>query len=691
MKLRLAVDTGGTFTDIVLMDEETGTVWTDKVPSTPDNPARACVTGTRRILEKAGASPEELTLYLHGTTVATNALLEYKGSPTALITTKGFSDIPDIARQTRPKLYDFRARKPKPLIDRDMRYELDERVLYDGSVLKTPDMADIEKIVLDIKKRGIESVAVCLLHSYANPVNENLIEDAFNRLYPECFVTYSAKVLPEYREYERMSTVSVNAYVMPNVGRYVVKLQDALKESGVNSELYVMQSNGGVISAQMAMEQSARTITSGPAGGVQAGLRVSRMTGIKNLITLDMGGTSTDVSLIENGNAQYTTETEIEGHPIKLPMINITTLGAGGGSIAWIDNGGALRVGPESAGAVPGPACYMRGGTRPTVTDANIVLGKLNPERILGGEMEVSRELAVKAIKEHIADPLGISVEEAAQGILRIVNANMIRGIRIVSVQQGYDPREFALVTFGGAASLHACDLADEMGMKTTVIPNHAGILSAMGMLTANVRHDYVRTQVTRDTMLDPKKAEALFGEMEARGREELSAESFTPDRMKFTRTADLRYAGQAYELSVTIEGGKAFDEDAKNEAVAAFHTMHERQYGYRCENEHVEFVNFRVIAQGLLPAVTATDAVAWGTGEKDLGTRKVYIDGEWIDTAIINRLGLRAGETVEGPAIIEQHDTTTLIPPKHIMRMDENANMIIERIEQEENGNEEG
>lgn len=677
MKLRLAVDTGGTFTDIVLMDEETGTVWTDKVPSTPDNPARACVTGTKRILKKAGADAKDLMLYLHGTTVATNALLEYKGSRTALITTKGFSDIPDIARQTRPKLYDFWERKPAPLIARDLRYELDERILFNGEVQKPALVSEIEQIVLDIKKKGVESIAVCLLHSYANPVHEELIAEVMERLYPEAFVTYSSRVLPEYREYERMSTVSVNAYVMPNVGRYLVKLQDALKESGVQSELYVMQSNGGVISASMAMEQSARTITSGPAGGVLAGVRVANMTGIPNLITLDMGGTSTDVSLIENAQPRYTTETEIEGHPIKLPMINITTLGAGGGSIAWIDNGGALRVGPESAGAVPGPACYMRGGTRPTVTDANIVLGKLNPEKILGGEMEVSRDLAVKAIKEHIADPLHISVEEAAMGILKIVNANMIRGIRVVSVQQGFDPREFALVTFGGAASLHAGDLAKEMGMKTVIIPNHAGILSAMGMLTANVRHDYVRTYVTPRSRVDVSMVENIYREMEAKGAEELACENFSRDRMVFTRIADLRYAGQAYELSVNLKPGKV-TEEILDAAVQSFHETHLRQYGYQCEGEVVEFVNFRVIAQGMLPKLKATDAVPQGTKEKTEVRRDVYIDGEWTSVPVVEKLSLQPGTIVEGPTIIEQADTTTLILPGHTMQVDENANMII-------------
>lgn len=677
MRLRLAVDTGGTFTDIVLMDEETGTVWTDKVPSTPTDPGQACITGTLRILEQAGAKPQDLALYLHGTTVATNALLEYKGSRIALITTKGFGDILDIARQIRPKLYDFYQRKPTPLVRREDRYELTERVLFDSTVLTPVNESEIEAIARDIKAKGIEAIAVCLLHSYANPVHEELVADVLRRVYPEAFVTCSARVLPEYREYERMSTVCVNAYVMPAVGRYMARLSQRLRETGISSNLYVMQSNGGVISADMAREQSARTITSGPAGGVQAGVRIAEQTGLQNLITLDMGGTSTDISLIEGGTAHYTTETEIAGHPIKLPMIDITTLGAGGGSIAWIDSGGALRVGPESAGAVPGPACYMLGGTRPTVTDANIVLGKLNPERILGGEMSVSRELAVKAIEEQIAEPLGISVEEAAQGILKVVNANMARGIRVVSVQQGYDPREFALVTFGGASSMHAGDLAQEMGIKTVVIPNHAGILSAMGMLTANVRHDYVRTMVVRDDSVDCHKISELYRELIKQGTAELKEENFPKARMRFTRTIDLRYEGQAYELSSTLEDGELTEESLKR-AIQAFHETHMRAYGYRCDGQHVEAVNFRVIALGLLPPLKAKDAVLSGRGVKLLGSRNVYFGGQWTEVPVYDRLALKEGECIMGPAVIEQHDTTTFLKPGHRLELDAFANMMI-------------
>jgi N-methylhydantoinase A/acetone carboxylase, beta subunit len=677
MKLRLAVDTGGTFTDLVLTDEDTGMLWTDKVPSTPDNPGRACVIGTERILRKAGAAAGDLKLYLHGTTVATNALLEYKGASTALITTKGFSDIPDIARQTRPRLYDFWRRKSKPLIPRHLRFELDERVLFDGEVLKPALKEEIAEIVTKIKELGVESIAVCLLHSYANPVHEEAIAQVMKDIYPEAFVTYSSRVLPEYREFERMSTVAVNAFVMPNVGRYIAKLQNALKESGVGSELYVMQSNGGVISATVAMEHSARTITSGPAGGVLAGVRVSKMTGIGNIITLDMGGTSTDVSLIEKGKPRYTTETEIDGHPIKLPMIDITTIGAGGGSIAWIDSGGALRVGPESAGAFPGPACYMRGGVRPTVTDANIVLGRLNPGKILGGEMEVSRDLAYKAIKEYVADPIGISVEEAAVGIIRIVNANMIRGIRVVSVQQGFDPREFTLVTFGGAAALHAGDLAREMGMKTLVIPDHAGILSALGMLTANVRHDAVRTYVVKRDKADPKLIQSIYNEMEEQSIDALTAEGFTRDKMDITRIADVRYVGQAYELSIIMNAGELTNESLDN-VVSEFHETHLRQYGYKREEQTVEFINFRVVAQGLLPKMGYKNWDAEESKQKTDIYRDVYIEGKWVNTPIFQCGELTAGMKIEGPAIIEQPDTTTMILPGHDMKVDCHSNMII-------------
>jgi N-methylhydantoinase A len=665
---RLGVDTGGTFTDLCVLDEATGRLAVAKVPSTPSNPAEAVITGIQKLLEAEGIPPEKLRFLIHGTTVATNALLERKGARTALLTTEGFEDVLHIGRQDRPRLYDFRARRPEPIVPGSRRFGLPERVLHTGEVFKPLDSEKAEETALRIRDTGVQSIAVCLIHAYANPVHEQEVRTILSRLLPDTCVTLSSEVLPEFREYERTSTVCVNAYVMPMVDSYVADLQDRLKTLGTASDLYIMQSNGGVITAETARAMSARTVLSGPAGGALTGALLSRTLDRPDLITIDMGGTSSDICLIEAGTPKVSTECEIGGHPIKLPMIDINTIGAGGGSIARIDGGGALRVGPESAGAVPGPVCYGRGGREPTVTDANAVLGRSNPSSLLDGEMQVHLEEARKALRDRIASPLEMEVEQAAEGIIEVVNANMIRGIRRVSVERGYDPRGFVLVPFGGAGPMHGVALARALSIREVIVPAHPGIASAVGMLSADVRHDYVQTHIRETGNVDSEEILAVFRAMEGQGMEQLGREGFSDDVMVTIRSADMRYPRQAYELPVPMPPGilSAPELDATADR---FHDLHEKTYGYARRSEPVEFVNLRVTALGKLPQPPtqgkAGTAVNSGSAPAEPHTfRDVVFNGRTVHTPVYLRDDLLEGQEVDGPAILEQLDSTVVLHP---------------------------
>jgi N-methylhydantoinase A len=611
--------------------------------------------------------------------VATNALLEHKGAPTALLTTLGFEDILEIGRQNRPELYDFWARRPHPIVPRHRCYGIPERVLYTGKILQPLDEIRTEAIVREIKEKGIRSIAVSLIHSYANPLHEQTIKTIISKIHPEAYVTLSCEVLPEFREYERTSTICINAFVMPKVNDYVADLETRLQQRGVASELYIMQSNGGVITAGMAREMSARTVLSGPAGGVLTGLLLSRAIEEPNVITIDMGGTSSDISLIEAQTPRLTTESQIGGYPIKLPMIDIHTIGAGGGSIAWIDAGGALRVGPESAGAEPGPVCYGRGGEEPTVTDANALLGRINPSYLLGGEMKVCLEDARRVVEDKMARPLAMEVQRAAEGIIAVINANMIRGIRRVSVEQGYDPREFVLVAFGGAGPLHAVQLAKALNMTKVIIPPYPGIASAFGMLSADVRHDYVQTYISLSNDLRLEKLQSIYEDMEKQGNEQLRQEGFHDQSMVLDRFADIRYARQAYELSVPVKGGALSAEDV-SAIVEDFHERHERSYGYGRRGEAVEFVNMRVVALGKLPAMRLSEDVsAAAQTPEPIGERDVsFEEGAAVRTPIYHREQLAPGGEILGPAVVEQLDSTTLVFPEYRAAADRLGNLII-------------
>jgi N-methylhydantoinase A len=681
-RYRLGVDTGGTFTDLCVLDEASGDEVITKVPSTPSNPSLAVMNGIRKLIEKEGFSPEELCFLIHGTTVATNALLEHKGARTALLTTEGFEDVLHIGRQNRPRLYDFRATRPAPIVPRNLRFGVPERVLHTGEVLRPLDEAKTRKIVERIREQGIKSIAVSLLHSYANPAHELGVASIVSEVLPEAHVTVSSEVLPEFREYERTSTVCINAYVMPKVNDYVADLERQMKDMGIASDLYIMQSNGGVITARTARRMSARTVLSGPAGGALTGAFISRAIERPNVITIDMGGTSSDICLIEGGTPRLTTESEIGGYPIKLPMIDINTIGAGGGSIARVDAGGALRVGPESAGADPGPVCYGRGGTEPTVTDANLVLGRLSPSGLLGGEMPLDLDEAARVLEEKIARPLGIGLHEAAEGILSVVNANMIRGIRRVSVERGYDPREFILVPFGGAGPMHGVELAQALNMKEIVVPPHPGISSAVGMLSADVRHDYVQTHiaVSRDT--DVGRIQSIFEDMEAQGTEQLGREGFSGPSVVLIRSADMRCTRQSYELSVPVKEGALTGHDLAA-ITEDFHRLHEKAYGYARNTEAVEFVNLRVVALGRLPEFRVKKrATRTQRALEAVGTREVYFAGRPVSSPIYVRDLLPKGVEIRGPAIVEQMDSTIVVLPGYRAVADRYGNLLIRECE---------
>jgi len=677
-KFRLGVDTGGTFTDLCLIDEETGKVSITKISSTPANPALAVVEGIKKIMRIEGTTSNTVNFLIHGTTVATNALLEHKGAKAALITTKGFEDVLHIGRQNRPKLYDFWARRPDPIIPRHLRYGVPERILYTGEILKDLDEKYVRDIVKEMKKRRVESVAVSLLHSYVNPIHEKKIKEIISRDYPTAYVTLSSEVLPEFREYERTSTVTVNAFVMPKVNAYIADIVTKLQDLGINSGLYIMQSNGGVITAEMAREMSARTVLSGPAGGVIAGAFISKVTNRKNVITIDMGGTSSDICLIDKGKPKFTTESEIGGYPIKLPMIDINTIGAGGGSIAWIDAGGALRVGPQSAGADPGPVCYEKGGKEPTVTDANVVLRRINPKYLLDGEMKINFEAARLSIIERIAKSLNITLEEAAQGIITVVNANMVRGIRRVSVERGYDPREFSLVCFGGAGPVHGVEMARSLDISEVIIPKNPGIASAFGMLSADVRHDYVQTYIIHTKKAQVKDLISIYRDLENKGIEQLTEEGFSKRSMVLIGSADMRYVGQAYELSVPVKNGELTQEDII-EVTKLFHNLHYKAYGYSREKEEVEFVNLRVVALGKLPRLRLPKERVITKGSPEVkGYRDVFFESRYIKTPIYERDEMLAGHKIQGPTIIEQLDSTTVIFPNQTATIDEYGNILI-------------
>ncbi len=682
MSVRLGVDVGGTFTDLVLFDPNTNRIHFTKTSSTPSNQAEGVEAGIGKVVGLAGLTPADVAFFVHGTTVATNALLERKGVRVALLVTEGFRDILQIARQDRPKLYDWFAQRPPALVPRELSFEVPERMLHTGEVHRPLDEAAAVEAIRAARAANVTAIAVCLLHAYANAAHERRLGQLIAEHFPEAEVSLSSDVIPEFREYERASTTAVNAYVMPIVRHYVARLADRTAAIGVPADLHIMQSNGGLMTARAAGEQSVRTMLSGPAAGVLGAVALARQAGFANVLSVDMGGTSFDICLAYEGRLRFTKESEIGLLPIKVPMIDIHTLGAGGGSVAWIDAGGALRVGPRSAGAQPGPACYGRGGTEATVTDANVVLGRIDPATFLGGEMRLDGEAARRAVRETIAEPLGLGVEEAAEGIVRVINATMTRGMRAVSVEKGFDPREFAIVAFGGGGPLHAAELAREMGVPAVLVPPMPGVTSALGLLVADLRYD---TSATVRGSLAAPDVDALTGiyeDLERQALDQMARDGVDHGQVGLARSADVRYARQSWELEVSVPPGR-LDETAIGLVRSEFHALHAQQYGYAMENEELILVNAQVSATAVLPkpplgALDVGRDAAGATPGDNPGERQLWLGGRWVRASVYDRAALVPGASIEGPAIVEQLDTTTFIGLGDRALVDPFGNLVI-------------
>ena len=684
MGYRLGVDVGGTFTDLVLFDGEANNIYLAKVPSTVHNQSVGVIDGIHKLTEQRGLAPQQIGFLIHGTTVATNALLERKGVPCALITTEGCRDLLQIGRQDRPDLYDEFARRPPVIVPRHLRFEVRERMLYTGEVHVPLDEEQTVEVIEQIRASGVTAIAVCLLHSYANPAHERRVGELLQEYYPEAIVSLSHEVSSEFKEYERMSTTLVNIYVMPIVKRYLDTLESSVQEIEVESPLHIMQSNGGIMTATSAARFSVHTVLSGPAGGVVGALMIAEQVKAKDIISIDMGGTSFDVSLCHSGAMLMTMESELAGMPLKVPMIDIHTLGAGGGSIAWIDPGGALRVGPQSAGADPGPVCYGRGGRLPTVTDANLVLGRLNPNYFIGGEIHLSAEAAREAIGREIAKPVGLTIERAAAGIIDVINATMVKGMRYVSVERGYDPREFTVVAFGGAGPLHATALAAELDVPRVISPPIPGATSALGLLVADFRHDYSQTYLCALPDVSLETINHIYANLEEAALDQMRQEGVAPDNVLFIRHADVRYLGQGYELEVAVPA-EQLDADSLTTVAQRFCESHRRHYGYvKAENEVVQLVNLRLTAFGRLPRPQFAPAdrspeAGLNPARACKGERPVYFKGDFQTVPIYERASLVVGDVIQGPTVIEQLDSTTVLAAGERAIVDGYGNLIID------------
>lgn len=653
-EIRLGVDVGGTFTDLVALSE--GELITAKVPSTPRDQSEGVMTA----IETSDVEPGAVIALAHGMTVATNALLERRGSRTALVTTEGFRDVLEIARQNRPALYDLTYDRPSPLVPRELRFMVDERMGPEGEVSPL-DEESLKSVVAAVERAEVEAVAVCLLFAFMHPDHEKRVGEALREALPDLHVSLSSEVLPEFREYERFSTTAADAYLAPRLAAYFSNLAEKAEAAGVPGPL-IMQSSGGVVPIDDAISDAAGCVLSGPAGGVVGAAYVGEKGGYHDLLTFDMGGTSTDVAPIIGGEAQTTTETVVAGVPIKLPMVDVHTVSAGGGSIAWADPGGALRVGPHSAGAEPGPACYGKGGERPTVTDANLFLGYLADGAELGGEVVLRRELSERSLIS-LGDKLGLDAEEAALGILRVADAEMVRALRVISVERGLDPRDFALLAFGGAGGMHSCALAEELGIETVLVPRAGGVLSALGLAISDLRRDYVSPFLSDLEDVEEGEFEQRFEQMEKTAAEDL-------DGPEHIRRADLRYGGQSFEITVDAGSfGKLEDR---------FHTAHEQRYGYRMDDEKVELVNLRLISTVPVEKPELRDLEP--EGDAQAGEREANYDGEWRGVPVLDRERMGEGSGVAGPAIVEFKEATCVVRPGWRGTVDGVGTLVLER-----------
>ncbi len=693
-RFRLGVDVGGTFTDAVLISETSGEARVAKVSSTPADPSVGFLRAVARILHDADVQPSDVSYLVHGTTVATNALIEGTTPPAAFITTEGFRDLLEIGRQVRPSLYDVFFEKPRPLVSRDRCLEVRERLDASGGVLVPLDEAAVRRIAHGLASDGIESVAVCLLHAYLNPVHEERIAELLLEVHPGLSVSLSSHVCPEFREFFRASTTVINASIRPVVGAYLRHIETRLAGEGLAAELLVMQSNGGVLTFAAAADRPVYMVESGPAAGVMAAGFLADGLGHRDVVAFDMGGTTAKVGLIVGGRPSVTKEYEVgaqalpglgqsrgSGYPIRTPVIDLVEIGAGGGSVAWVDVGGILRVGPRSAGADPGPIGYARGGTEPTITDANLVLRRIDPRHFLGGEMSLDVDLAREGIRARCAEPLGMDVVEAASGIVEIANAAMINALRVVTVRRGHDPRELVMVAFGGAGPLHANRLCADMQIRTLIIPPSPGTFSALGLLVTDLKHEFSRTRLMTADRAELEALDAIFSGMETAGRDRLLREGIAASAIRYERQIEMRYTGQSYELPVEVPPGDV-TADVLRAVVARFHGEHDRAYGHGFPDEPVELVNVLVSAIGTItkPARRKLPRDRIELGDARRGTAPVFFSEArgFLDTAIFTRGGLGAGDRFEGPAIVEEMDSTSLIHPGFRVEVDAYGNLVV-------------
>jgi len=669
---RVAMDIGGTFTDFVIFDEgKNGEMSSGKVLTTPANPAEGVLTGLRQFIPEL----TEIEFLVHGTTVGLNAFLERKGTPLLLVMTQGLRDAYSIARHDRKELYALRYRKPERLVPRRDVVEVVERLRWDGTVETPLDHASLEPLFTRIREQSIEAVAICLLHSYVNPIHEIELRDRLRAEFPQLSITLSHEIAREWREYERASSATLNAYIAPRVEGYLETVEHELGELNVASPLYVMQSNGGITTARRARAEPIQTLLSGPVGGTIGGASIAQTTGRRNLLCIDMGGTSFDLSLVVDGRPTISTETELEGLPILMPLVDIHTIGAGGGSLAWLEAGG-LRVGPQSAGAAPGPACYGRGGTQPTVTDANLYLGRLDSGYFLGGRMALDEGAAGRAL-EAVAPQVGLSTRELAEGMLAIVNARMADAMRTITVKQGIDPREFSLVAFGGAGPMHAVWLAEELEIGEVIVPWSPGTFSAWGMLQTDMRHDVVQSFYRPLADLEPSAVSSTFNALEAEGSDLLEKEGIGAGDQYFARSADMRYVGQEYTVNLPIGDSISLDEIDNS-----FHDAHRVRYGHSTPGAPVEFVNLRVAAMGRITGASPKYNPPAADANPLLGHRNVIFDGREHDTPVLLRENLPPKTSQAGPVVIEEESSTIVVPPGHRAAIDELGNVLITRAE---------
>ncbi|WP_042355697.1 hydantoinase/oxoprolinase family protein [Bacillus rubiinfantis] len=676
--MRVATDIGGTFTDLVYVNEH-GEIGVAKSHTTPPNFEQ----GVIDVIEKSGIDQTAIQTFIHGTTVIINALTERKGVKTGLITTKGFRDVLEIARGNRPDLFNVRYQKPVPFVERYLRQEVEERLNYKGDVLQSLNKEQVKEIIRYFQKEEVEAIAISYLHSYVNPTHEIETMELIKEVWPEVAITASHEVTKEWREYERTSTAVFNSYVKPIAASYVDRLHTKLHENQTDSQNYIMQSNGGTTTFENAKHTPINMVESGPVAGIYGAAVLGEIIGEDNIIAFDIGGTTAKCSLINKGEVKVSTDYFIEknernaGYPIKVPVVDIVEIGNGGGSIAWIDGAGSLKVGPQSAGALPGPVAYGQGGTEPTTTDANLVTGRLSPENF---DYEVDLEKVKAAIKEKVGDHFGLSVEEAALGIIRIANSNMLNALKLISIRKGHNPQDFSLVAFGGGGSMHATALAKELGVRKVIVPVASSVFSAWGMLMTDLRHDFIQTYIRRFNSVDLIELNQEWGTLESQAYSQFNEEGMNEDKVLFARFADIRYLGQEHTVKVPVPNGEWTDETI-TEVIARFEELHEQNYTFKLEGTPTEIVSLHLTAFGKVVKPSLKKLEFSGDAEEALKeTRPVYFEGQgWLNSQVYYRHLLGKHAQLSGPAIVEEASASTIVYPGQSLSVDEYGNLIID------------